>query len=163
IGPGEVVALAGPSGCGKSTVLGVLLGFIRPDAGQVRVGGADPATLGPQAWRAAPAPVPPGPPPFARPRPPPTRPGAPRGRGAARGGWGGPGAGAPAAAAAGLADPDLDPPVGGRGTGLPTGQRRRVALARALLRCAGLPAPVLLLDEPTAGVDPETEAVILAA
>src|SRR5439155_7068375 len=74
-----------------------------------------------------------------------------------------PGAVVRAAADAGLADLDLATRVGERGVGLSAGQRRRVALARALLRCAGLPAPVLLLDEPTAGVDPATETLILTA
>jgi ABC-type transport system involved in cytochrome bd biosynthesis fused ATPase/permease subunit len=39
------------------------------------------------------------------------------------------------------------------------GQRRRIALARALLR----DAPLLLLDEPTESVDPETEQALLAS
>ncbi len=38
---GEVLALAGPSGCGKSTLLRVLLGFVAPERGAVRVGGVD--------------------------------------------------------------------------------------------------------------------------
>ena len=38
---GEVVAIAGPSGCGKTTLGNMLLGLVRPDAGQVkRAGGA---------------------------------------------------------------------------------------------------------------------------
>ncbi|MBM7786685.1 thiol reductant ABC exporter subunit CydD [Tenggerimyces flavus] len=55
---------------------------------------------------------------------------------------------------------ELDPAtqVGEGGKRLSEGQRRRVALARALIRGV----PVLLLDEPTAGVDAETEADIAA-
>lgn len=35
---GEVMALLGPSGCGKTTTLSLLAGFLRPDAGEIRVG-----------------------------------------------------------------------------------------------------------------------------
>ncbi len=37
--PGEVIALLGPSGCGKTTTLQLLAGFLRPDAGEIAVGG----------------------------------------------------------------------------------------------------------------------------
>ena len=40
---GEVYALLGGNGAGKSTTLSTLLGFLRADAGQVEVGGIDPA------------------------------------------------------------------------------------------------------------------------
>ena len=36
--PGSITAVLGPSGCGKSTLLRIVAGFVRPDAGTVRVG-----------------------------------------------------------------------------------------------------------------------------
>ena len=47
--------------------------------------------------------------------------------------------------------------LGERGAGVSAGQRRRIALARAILR----DAPLLLLDEPTESVDPATEQALL--
>src|SRR5262245_11146928 len=41
--PGEVIALLGPNGAGKSTTIDMLLGLIRPDAGDVTVYDTDPA------------------------------------------------------------------------------------------------------------------------
>jgi ABC-2 type transport system ATP-binding protein len=44
IAPGSTVALLGPNGAGKSTTVGLLLGLLAPDAGQVTVGGLAPRT-----------------------------------------------------------------------------------------------------------------------
>jgi ABC-type multidrug transport system fused ATPase/permease subunit len=49
--------------------------------------------------------------------------------------------------------------VGDGGRPLSAGERRRIALARAFLR----PTPLLVLDEPTADLDPESEAIVAAA
>jgi thiol reductant ABC exporter CydD subunit len=151
---GEVVALAGASGSGKSTLIGVLLGFITPDAGRVVIEEADgERSLGEldlSAWRACVAWVPQDP----------VlqhgtvesnirlgRPDAPR-EAVER-----------AAGRAALHEVALGRRVGEGGSGLSAGQRRRVAVARALLT----ERPVLLLDEPTAGLDADTEAQVLAA
>jgi ABC-2 type transport system ATP-binding protein len=42
IGPGEVVGVAGPNGAGKSTLISILLGFLQPTTGQVRIAGQPP-------------------------------------------------------------------------------------------------------------------------
>jgi ABC-type multidrug transport system fused ATPase/permease subunit len=53
----------------------------------------------------------------------------------------------------------LDAPLGEDGVNLSGGQRQRLSLARAFL----LDRPILLLDEPTSNVDPESEAIIASA
>ena len=53
----------------------------------------------------------------------------------------------------------LDAPLGEDGVNLSGGQRQRLSLARAFL----LDRPILLLDEPTSSVDPESEAIIATA
>ncbi|MFE2535270.1 ABC transporter ATP-binding protein [Streptomyces sp. NPDC059371] len=47
-GPGETIALMGRNGAGKSTLLGALVGLVEPAAGSVRVGGAAPFHLAPR-------------------------------------------------------------------------------------------------------------------
>jgi ABC-2 type transport system ATP-binding protein len=46
VAPGSVTALIGPNGCGKTTLMLMLAGLLKPDAGEIRVAGLDPATAG---------------------------------------------------------------------------------------------------------------------
>jgi thiol reductant ABC exporter CydD subunit len=153
---GEVLALVGPSGCGKSTLLRVLLGFVVPERGSVRVGDVDLAELDPDAWRSRIAWVPQRPHLFAASIAENVRLGR---------------SGASedevraAIAAVGLNDvvaklpKGVETTLGDHGAGLSAGERQRVALARAFLR----DSPLLLLDEPTASLDGQTEHDVLEA
>ncbi|MFJ8081577.1 thiol reductant ABC exporter subunit CydD [Streptomyces sp. NPDC096205] len=154
--PGETVALVGPSGAGKSTLLNVLLGFVRPTAGQVRIGGTDLADVDLKQWRAQVAWVP-------------QRPHLYAGTIEENVRLARPDADATAVRQA-LRDAGAlefvdalplgaDTLLGEDGAGLSAGQRQRLALARAFLA----DRPVLLLDEPTAALDGETEAEVVAA
>ncbi|MFE3147126.1 thiol reductant ABC exporter subunit CydD [Streptomyces sp. NPDC059218] len=153
---GETVALVGPSGVGKSTLLDVVLGFTAPDEGRVRIGGADLSTLAPERWRERIAWVPQRPYLFA-------------GTIAENVRLARPDADDSAVTAAlrdaGAHDFVAELPDGARtligedGAGLSAGQRQRLALARAFLA----DRPLLLLDEPTASLDGETEAGIVEA
>ncbi|MFJ8199102.1 thiol reductant ABC exporter subunit CydD [Streptomyces sp. NPDC096152] len=154
--PGETVALVGPSGAGKSTLLNVLLGFVRPTGGRVRIGGADLADLDPEQWRSRVAWVP-------------QRPHLYAGTIAENVRLARPDAD-DAAVRRALADAGAlefvdalpegaDTVLGEDGAGLSAGQRQRLALARAFLA----DRPVLLLDEPTAALDGATEAEVVDA
>ncbi|MFD9160843.1 thiol reductant ABC exporter subunit CydD [Streptomyces sp. NPDC059558] len=156
VGPGECVALTGPSGAGKSTLLQVLLGFVTPTTGRVRVAGVDLAELSQEHWRDRIAWVPQRPHLFAGTIAENVR--------LARTDA------SDADVAAALKDAGAwefvsalpngaQTPLGEGGVGLSAGQRQRLALARAFLA----DRPVLLLDEPTAALDGETEAGIVDA
>jgi ATP-binding cassette subfamily C protein CydD len=153
VAPGERVAIVGPSGAGKSTLLLLLLGFVAPTGGRVLVDGVDLATMDIEAWRRRLAWVPQRPHLFAASLADNIRLGAPDAPLAAV---------RAAASAAGLDEvvaglPDgWDTVLGERGHGLSSGQRQRLALARAFLRNA----PVVLLDEPTARLDTASEAAV---
>ncbi|WP_103537290.1 thiol reductant ABC exporter subunit CydD, partial [Streptomyces sp. B188M101] len=154
--PGETVALVGPSGVGKSTLLNVVLGFAVPDEGRVRVGGRDLAELDLERWRSRIAWVPQRPYLFADTIAENVRLARPDADDEAV---------LAALRDAGAYDfvaalPDgLRTPLGEDGAGLSAGQRQRLALARAFLA----DRPVLLLDEPTASLDGESEAGIVDA
>jgi thiol reductant ABC exporter CydD subunit len=151
--PGETVALVGESGGGKSTLVSLLLRFAEPTSGRIRVGEDDLATVDPAAWRRYLAFVPQSPTLF-------------RGTVADNIRLGDPDApDARVREAAELAGADAfvsalpegyGTVVGDGGRALSTGQRRRLALARAFLR----DAPLVILDEPTADLDPVTAALV---
>ncbi|MFE6814382.1 thiol reductant ABC exporter subunit CydD [Streptomyces sp. NPDC057677] len=155
--PGETVALVGPSGAGKSTLLDVVLGFAAPqEGGSVRVGGRPFAALDLEAWRSRIAWVPQRPYLFAGTIAENVRLARPDAsdeavrealRDAGADGF-----------VSGLPQ-GLDTPLGEDGAGLSAGQRQRLALARGFLA----DRPVLLLDEPTAALDGETEAGVVDA
>ncbi|GAU66792.1 putative cysteine ABC transporter ATP-binding/permease protein [Streptomyces sp. NBRC 110611] len=154
--PGETVALIGPSGAGKSTLLSVLLGFTEPSEGRALVDGRDIASLAPDSWRQRIAWVPQRPQLFAGSIAENVRLVRPDADDAAV---------RTALADAGALDfidalPDgMATRLGESGAGLSAGQRQRLALARAFLA----DRPILLLDEPTANLDGETEEAIVAA
>ena len=151
--PGETVAVIGPSGGGKSTLLSLLLRFAEPSSGRILVGGADLTTLDVAAWRRLLAYVPQSPTLF-------------RGTIADNVRLGDASADhARVRAAVELAGAHdfvaalpqgYETIVGDGGRVVSAGQRRRLALARAFLR----DAPLVLLDEPTADLDPESAAVV---
>lgn len=137
--PGEVVALTGPSGCGKTTLLHAVMGFLSPTTGSAAVGG-------PIAWVGQ-------------------QPGLIPGTVADNVRLGFPDATdlaiREALDLAGGSSISLDHPVGDEAEGVSAGERRRIAVARALLRVTLGRARLLVLDEPTAGLDADTEAELL--
>ncbi len=148
LAPGETVAIQGPSGAGKSTLAWLLLGLARPSEGRIEVGTVDLAAVDLRRWRGQIAWAPQHPTLF-------------RGTVAENVRLGDEAAteervheAARLAGADGFIEelPDgYDTLVGDGERPLSAGQRRRLALARAFLRDASL----LVLDEPTANLDPE--------
>jgi ATP-binding cassette, subfamily B, bacterial len=172
VAAGERVCVVGPTGAGKSTLLALLLRFYDPDAGVVELDGTDLRDLDLASLRRQLALVP-------------QDPWMLDGTVAdnvrfGRGSRGGSGGRTPprmdkeppqderleaVAAQTGLDEliqrlPDgWETEMGEGGVRLSGGQRRRVALARAILRDAS----VLLLDEPTSGLDAASEQAVLDA
>jgi ATP-binding cassette subfamily B protein/subfamily B ATP-binding cassette protein MsbA len=156
IEPGRMLAVVGPTGAGKSTLVSLVPRLIDPWAGRVRVNGQDvrESRLAEVRGRVSivlqesfllPLSV------------------------AENIAYGRPGAGRDeivAAAVAANADAFIralpqgyDTVIGERGASLSGGERQRLAIARAILK----DAPILILDEPTASLDAQTEASVMGA
>jgi ATP-binding cassette, subfamily B, bacterial len=156
VAAGERVCVVGPTGAGKSTLLALLLRFYDPDAGAIELDGTDLRDLELGSLRRQLALVP-------------QDPWMLDGTIADNVGFGRPGATRErleaVVAQTGVHEliqrlPDgWDTQIGEGGVRLSGGQRRRVALARAILRDAS----VLLLDEPTSGLDAASEQAVLDA
>jgi ATP-binding cassette subfamily C protein CydD len=151
---GQHVALVGASGCGKTTLLNLIMGFLSPDAGDIRADGIPLAEINTSSWRGLLSWL--GQKPYlfhgtireniCLSRPQATENEIRR----------------VAAEAHVLSFSEnlpqgLDTPVGEQAFGLSRGQAQRVALARAMLKNA----PLLLLDEPTTGLDTQSEKLVL--
>jgi thiol reductant ABC exporter CydD subunit len=153
LAPGRATALVGPSGAGKTTLAMLVARLADPASGLVECGGVDLGHVDPAAWRARVAWVPQRCTLFAGTLEDNVRlaaPGAP-----------------PHDVAAALRDAGADElvaalpdgartRVGDGGRRLSAGQQRRIALARAFL----VDAPLVVLDEPTAHLDPDAAAAI---
>jgi ATP-binding cassette subfamily C protein CydD len=154
--PGEKVTLAGASGGGKSTLLNLLMGFEQPSQGTIAINGTPLSGISHQEWRSQLAWVGQQPILFYGSLRDNIRLGRPEADETAIQ------ASARAAKVLEFADrmpQGLDTPVGEKGHRLSRGQAQRVALARAFLA----DAPLLLLDEPTAGLDAANERLVVEA
>ncbi len=150
---GETLALVGPSGAGKSTTLNLLLGFLQPQAGMIRIAGRSMAEIDPASWRQCIALLPQRPTLFPasiedniRLAKPTASPKAVK-----------------LAARLARADAFIEQLpqsyatlVGETGRRLSGGEAQRIALARAFLK----DAPLVLLDEATANLDLQSEIQI---
>ncbi|HSV24042.1 MAG TPA: ABC transporter ATP-binding protein [Xanthobacteraceae bacterium] len=156
IEPGQVVGIVGPTGSGKSTVLSLLPRFYDPSGGRILIDGADVATFRLESLRAQVGFVLQETVLF---------------RGTIRENiaYGRPGAtDEEVVAAAKVANADefigrmphgYDTVVGERGDTLSGGQRQRIGIARAVIRNS----PIMILDEPTAALDTESEHLVIDA
>lgn len=151
--PGEQVALVGPSGGGKTTISQLVLRFIEAQAGQITVDGSALSDLSPIRWGEQIAYVPQNPYLF----------NASVADNILMGKIGATSMEIEQAARAACAHEFImalphgyDTLIGERGARLSGGQAQRLALARAFLR----DAPLVILDEATVNLDPETEGLI---
>lgn len=155
--PGDFCVLMGPSGGGKTTLLNLLMGFLKPSSGELKAGDEEISDFEIRSWQSQIA--------FVG-----QNPGLLNGDIADNLRLADPQATEAelrqALDAAGGKTLTLEHRVGDLGQGLSAGERRRVALARALLFIAagkrnGKPVNLMLLDEPTAGLDAATEEIVL--
>lgn len=154
IEPGQVVGIVGPTGSGKSTVLSLVPRFYNPTSGRVLIDGEDISTYKLASLRSQVGFVLQETVLF---------------RGTIRENiaYGRPGAtDEEVVAAAKIANADefisrmphgYDSPVGERGDTLSGGQRQRIGIARAVIRNS----PIMILDEPTAALDTESERLVI--
>jgi ATP-binding cassette subfamily C protein CydD len=153
VAAGECVAIAGPSGAGKSSLFSLLMGFVIPDSGVIRIDGQVMEAIPLAALRRSIAYIPQQPTLFAgtvasnialgdR------NPGADRVRWAAQQ--------ARIDQRIAVLPNGFETVIGAGGHALSGGEAQRIGLARAFYR----DAPLVLLDEPTAHLDPDTEALI---
>jgi subfamily B ATP-binding cassette protein MsbA len=156
IQPGQIVGIVGPTGSGKSTIVSLIPRFYDPGAGRVLIDGKDIRDFTVQGLRKHIGFVLQDTALF-------------RGTVADNIAYGLPGASREAiVAAAKLANADefidrmpdkYDTIVGDRGSTLSGGQRQRIGIARAIIRNN----PILILDEPTAALDTESESRVIEA
>jgi ATP-binding cassette subfamily C protein CydD len=155
LSPDCCTALIGSSGAGKSTLIHLLMGFLRPDQGEILVNEVRLDRIDQRWWRSQVGWIGQNPVLFHGTIRDNLRLGRPTADEADI---------LTAAKAAGVLSfaerlpRGLDTPVGEQGVGLSRGEAQRVALGRVILK----DAPVLLLDEPCAGLDAETERLVIS-
>jgi ABC-2 type transport system ATP-binding protein len=145
VGSGEVFGLLGPNGAGKTTLIRLLLGFLRPTRGWARIGGFD---CYDQSLRVRQATA--------------YLPGEPQLFRTMRGGevlefFAGVRPGSRVDAYRRIAE-RLELDLSRRVSAMSTGMRQKLALAATL----AAPTPLLILDEPTANLDPTVRAEVIA-